>query len=623
MENVAVTRAELASLVAAVTAVQQALLEQWRSHLRHSSYAVDAANLAAYIGFRRQDLRTFQDRLSELGLSSLGRCESHVLATLDAVTLALAALTGKKPQDSDLQRVIQASRQGRERLKLHTRRLLGPAPRRRRTRIMVTLPSAAAGDGLFVHDLVQRGMDVARINCAHDEAAAWQAMIENVRAAAAATHRSCRIYMDLAGPKLRTGEMAVKSTGLRLKPKRDSDGKIKTPAYFLFDSSGEPGGMGPQGASGLARHPRISVARDWLDGVSPGDRVEVVDTRGRRRLLEALERVGSHHMLACAMDSVWLERGCRLKHRAARDKHPQGGGQTEIGALETCPTALLVHVGDNILLTRDARPGGPGLPPGVKADDDGLMGYVPCAQPEILDDLRIGERVFIDDGLIEAEVAKLDAAGAWLRVTRAAPEGDKIRAGKGLNFPDSKLTLSALTDKDFQDLDFIARHADVVGYSFVQTAADMDRLADELAARGAGHLGRIAKIETRSAVINLPDIIVHGASRAPFGLMIARGDLAVEIGWARLAEIQEEILWLAEAAHVPVVWATQVFEQLIKEKLPSRAEMTDAAMSQRAECVMLNKGPFVLDAIAMLDDLAVRMHAHQRKKTARLRALHW
>jgi pyruvate kinase len=105
--------------------------------------------------------------------------------------------------------------------------------------------------------------------------------------------------------------------------------------------------------------------------------------------------------------------------------------------------------------------------------------------------------------------------------------------------------------------------------------------------------------------------------------MIARGDLAVELGWARLAEMQEEILWLAESARVPVIWATQVFEQLIRENQPTRAEMTDAAMSQRAECVMLNKGPFVLDAITLLDDIAGRMQGHQLKKSARLRALHW
>jgi len=78
--------------------------------------------------------------------------------------------------------------------------------------------------------------------------------------------------------------------------------------------------------------------------------------------------------------------------------------------------------------------------------------------------------------------------------------------------------------------------------------------------------------------------------------MIARVDLAVEVGYERLSEVQEEILWVCEAAHVPIIWATQVLESLIKRGMPSRGEFTDAAMAQRAECVMLNKGPFITKA---------------------------
>ena len=104
--------------------------------------------------------------------------------------------------------------------------------------------------------------------------------------------------------------------------------------------------------------------------------------------------------------------------------------------------------------------------------------------------------------------------------------------------------------------------------------------------------------------------------------MIARGDLAVECGWQRLAEVQEEILWLCEAAHMPVVWATQVLETLAKKGRPSRAEITDAAMSQRADCVMLNKGPHVVQAIKLLDDILHTMQQHQHKKTSMLRSLH-
>jgi len=103
--------------------------------------------------------------------------------------------------------------------------------------------------------------------------------------------------------------------------------------------------------------------------------------------------------------------------------------------------------------------------------------------------------------------------------------------------------------------------------------------------------------------------------------MIARGDLAVEIGFARTAEMQEEILWIGEAAHIPVVWATQVLECLVQKGRPSRGEMTDAAMTARAECVMLNKGLYLLEAIDELDTLLGRMEENQHKKMPQLRRL--
>jgi pyruvate kinase len=119
-------------------------------------------------------------------------------------------------------------------------------------------------------------------------------------------------------------------------------------------------------------------------------------------------------------------------------------------------------------------------------------------------------------------------------------------------------------------------------------------------------------------VSRLPEIIVRAASRQPLALMIARGDLALEVGYERLAELQEEVLWISEAAHVPVIWATQVLENLVKYGAPSRAEITDAAMSERAECVMLNKGPYIVEGVSLLDKVLARMDEHQRKKAARL-----
>ena len=95
----------------------------------------------------------------------------------------------------------------------------------------------------------------------------------------------------------------------------------------------------------------------------------------------------------------------------------------------------------------------------------------------------------------------------------------------------------------------------------------------------------------------------------------------MEVGYERLAEVQEEMLWLAEAAHVPIVWATQVLERLAKKGRPSRAEITDAAMGERADCVMLNKGPHIEEAVAMLDGIPRRMEGHQDKKRSVLRPL--
>ena len=214
--------------------------------------------------------------------------------------------------------------------------------------------------------------------------------------------------------------------------------------------------------------------------------------------------------------------------------------------------------------------------------------------------------------------------GVVVRVLRSQLKGFKMKPERGMIFPRADLKLDPLTPNDLTDLDFVANHADMVGFSFVQSADDISRMQDELARRRPDwqRLGIIAKIETAQAVTNLPDIIVRAAGRQAFGVMIARGDLAVAIGFERLAEMQEEILWLCEAAHVPVIWATQVLEEMVKSGLPTRGEMTDAAMAGRAECVMLNKGPNVGDAIAALRGLLHRMMEHQSKKTSRLRALH-
>ena len=299
--------------------------------------------------------------------------------------------------------------------------------------------------------------------------------------------------------------------------------------------------------------------------------------------------------------------------RKARILADLGGPKVRTGEVRAPEGRGRVFPGDEILLTG-----------GSFASPDGYPYQAACEPAAIPGRLRVGDPVFIDDGKLSGTVERRDEAGVVVRVLRAGPKGYRLKPEKGLNFPSTDLGLLALTEEDRRSLDFIVGQVDMVGYSFVQSGADVRLLQEEFARRRPEdwtRIGLIAKIETPVAVRNLPEIIVQAASRQPFGVMIARGDLAVEIGFERLAEMQEEILWLCEAAHVPVIWATQVLESLVRKGLPTRGDMTDAAMSARAECVMLNKGPYVAEAVAALDRLLTRMAGNQTKKTPKLRAL--
>jgi pyruvate kinase len=235
--------------------------------------------------------------------------------------------------------------------------------------------------------------------------------------------------------------------------------------------------------------------------------------------------------------------------------------------------------------------------------------------------VKAGERVWFDDGKIGGTVLANDGETITVEITHTGVKGGKLRSEKGINLPDSDLNIPALTAKDLEDLKSVVQFADIIGFSFVRTPEDVFSLQEQLSQLGAKHIGVILKIETNKAFENLPHLLLASMCAPPVGVMVARGDLGVEVGFERLAEIQEEILWLCEAAHVPVVWATQVLEEMAKRGAPSRAEVSDAAMSGRAECVMLNKGPYIVETVRFLNGILERMDAHQLKRRSLMRRL--
>lgn len=586
------------------------------AHMRLQQFSTDnpslgldpsVRNLLHYLEFRSLDQRVLQRMLSEQGLSSLGRCEAHVSDAIRRVArmVQLALQTDAEPPEPDDAITLE---QGQSLLARNTETLLGPASPKRRVHIMVTLPTEAATDFSLVKSLMAGGMDVARINCAHDDSAAWQAMAAHVRRAAGELGCACRIAADLAGHKIRTGALAQVDGVLHLKPRRDRYGRVLSPARVALFAQHPPL---PEYAHGLG----LGITPTAFTALLPGDSLVFEDARGARRCL-LIESTQSSHAWATLSESAYLVNDLDWHCDTAHGRH-------EGRFCGIAPQDADVHLvsGDQLRLTREPHPGEP-----AAADPRGGLlrpAQIACTCPEVFDHLQSAQKVWIDDGKLGATVEALDAEGALLRIQECRPGGARLQADKGLNFPNMDIDLPALSAKDLADLDHLAGVVDIIGFSFVESGAHMQALLDQLAARQACHLGVIAKIETARAFRNLPEIMLAAIGRLPFGIMIARGDLAMEVGPERLAEVQEEILWLAEAAHLPVVWATQVLETLAKQGTVSRPELTDAAMGERAECVMLNKGPFIEKALASLDDILARMQAHQQKKSAQLRALHW
>jgi pyruvate kinase len=348
------------------------------------------------------------------------------------------------------------------------------------------------------------------------------------------------------------------------------------------------------------------VPAPWLARRRDGDVITLHDARGANRHLH-LTRPSSRAdgFIGTTDKTTYLVTGTVLQVEHTEDP-------AELGLLPEREQRLLLRRGDLLNLTRDCTPAP------VGADRVAQIG---CTLPEVFDNARAGETVYFDDGRIGGEIVAVDPDVVQVRIDHAAVGGSKLRAAKGINVPDTRLPVPALTDKDIADLSIVAEIADLVEMSFVQDPADVIRLHEALARLGGDRIGVVLKIETRRAFEHLPQLLLTAMRRPRVGVMIARGDLAVEVGYERLAELQEEILWLCEAAHLPVIWATQVLEQLATTGLPSRAEISDAAMGERAECVMLNKGPHVEEAVAVLDDILRRMAEHHYKKNALLRQL--
>jgi pyruvate kinase len=575
----------------------------------HPDRKASARNLLHYLALRRHDVRPLQKQLAALGVSSLGRLEPHVLSSVDAVLRMLALWQGADacsgpPLGSDFD-------WGDPVLREQTERLLGPAPSDRSVRIMVTMPTEAADDGRLIHDLLAAGMNCMRLNCAHGDRSQWLRMIDHLRRAETALKTPCKVQIDLAGAKLRTGPVAPGPAVLKVRPVRDDVGQVLTPARVWLAADSAPERPPAVAAATLP------VAQHWLRRLKSGHSLTFRDGRDAKRALH-VSSVHDGGVWAELWKTAYFTPGTVLRCEALSGS--RDASETGIGDLPCLDHPLQLAVGDTLLVTRDMKPGHP-----ARRDSAGhivMPATIGCSLPQVFEDVKPGESIWFDDGRCGGTIERVSRSHLCVRITSAPAEGARLGGDKGINLPDSTLRVPALTEQDLIDLTFVVEHADIVGLSFANEAAAVETLQTEIVRLGPRRPAMMLKIETRRGFEHLPEMLMAAMKMPTCGVMIARGDLAVECGFERLAEVQEEMLWICEAAHVPVVWATQVLEALAKQGMPSRAEITDAAMGHRAECVMLNKGPHILSAVRTLDDILKRMEAHQCKKRSMMRELH-
>lgn len=602
-------------------------LEQWNA-LRlkecHRFYRASATNLIHYVALRSIDIHQLQEALSILGLSNIEGVNAHIMASLTSVVQILQSLTQSPKTNSEWKFDNEAQSPGNEvalkskpisdlrssllcangkseeisllAMKNHARYnaelLFGPSVEGRYSRIMVTVGSEAADSEDLTYNLIKSGVNIIRINCAHDNPDVWRCIIENIRSSSQILEQPCRVLMDLAGPKLRTGPFKPGPNVKKIKPLKDARGVVISPALVWISP---PEVKPPTHRSHVAVVPVDDSL--WIRSLEVGDVLKFYDARGKRRLLKITEKFPTSSDIGCwaeCSETAYVESGTEFHVKGKKRKIGNG----RVAELPTVQQYVQVKTGDLLVITRE-----PCLAPSLISNND-LLGpaKVTCSLGLLFDSVKPGEPIEFDDGKIQGVIRGVNISEICVEITHAGQNGSKLGPEKSINVPRSKLHFEGLTVKDLMDLDFIAANADLVGVSFVNDVNDVNILQQELNKRKLKKLGIVLKIETKGGFERLPLLLLQAMkSPNPLGVMIARGDLAVECGWEKLAEMQEEILSICEAGHIPSIWATQVLESLAKSGLPTRAEITDAAVGGRADCVMLNKGRHIIKAVSTLD----------------------
>ncbi|KAF0652899.1 pyruvate kinase [Cyanobium sp. Copco_Reservoir_LC18] len=495
----------------------------------HPHHQAGARNLLHVIAFHDHVHPGLAEALRQRGLGPLGEGDPQLLATLEAVITALEAIEGPGPKGATApgDPAGPPGLAGPDRRAPHGDPHLGALAAAGGAGRLVTLPAEAVERPALIAELLAAGMAIARIDCEHGNPAVWGRMVEALRQARVATGRPCAIAMALAGPTLRIGLLAPQPAVIRARPPRDRMGRPTQPVRILAVPPGSR--PAPQDPELVLLPARLSKMKRFKAGA----RLRGRDASGRRRTLTVVRR-GPDGVLLRADRTCRFVAGLVFRQR-------RGKARLEVGPLPLVGGERLLRHGDTIRLT---------------AQPDRGAGTLPCTLPEVLPDFRPGERVLFGDGRSGGVIRAVSPRQVVLEVTTARARGSRLRSGMAMHVPDSDLRSPTLTARHIDDLAFVIRHADMIICACVHRESDLHTLRRRLEERGGGDLAMVLTISTRQALLNLPQLLLAAmAHGAPVGVLLARDDLAITCGWEELAPIQEEVLRICAAAHVPCLQA--------------------------------------------------------------------
>lgn len=547
-------------------------------------------NLKAYTYLRSKDITTLQEKLTSFGLSSLGRSQSCIISAINQDLIILSALLGTNTKQLEAENNFLNFNQSKELMDKNAT-VFGAADSELITKIMVTLPSFTKDSPILIKNLISIGTSVLRINTAHDNPSAWREMAKTIQEENKLQNKDTKIYVDLAGPKNRTGSIVKVVQPFKIGSKEGKKVEIVPQILAHFHTKGE----------GEDERELATLVVDdnfYLKAYKAKHKVIILDfEKEKKHSFKVI--VENERLFAIVDKKVFISPDTKIMLKLQEKTL-----KSKLHNFITQPEVIRLFRNDSIIITPNEIDGSSNY------DYEGSLYFsiISCSNKEIFNYVQVGDNIFIDDGKIGCKVEKILPIGLECRVFLAKENGTVLKEEKGINFPDTDLVISAITPTDERNFNDIVEYADIIGISFAQSKEDIKKLQELLQGKNKTNIAIVPKIETKLALKNLPQILEQLLQSEKYAVMIARGDLAIEVGFDNLPYIQEEIFSICEAAHVPVIYATQILEGKMKNNLPSRAEVIDAANAQRADCVMLNKGPFVVDTVVSIKNILRSVH---------------